>query len=97
MGNRRHLVRLSVGVLVVGVPLSYLAALGGADRLSWLQLYLLVSIPPLVSAVLAGFALVPSRSRPHSNRDDWLGGAVGSVSIWVLLAGVGLVGLSYLT
>jgi hypothetical protein len=97
MGNRTRLAVLAAVVLVVGVPLAYSALLGDADHLSWVQCYLLVCVPPVVSAVLAASALRPSRSRPHRNRDDWLGIAVGSASIWILLAGVGLVGLGSLT
>jgi hypothetical protein len=84
----------AVLVLVVGAPFAYVTAWANLSTLSWAQLYLLVSIPPLASLALAGLSVIPSRTRPHSNQGDLLGVAVGSLSLWALVGGVALVGVA---
>ena len=64
---------------------------------SWQELYLFVSLPPFVALTLAGTSVFPSRTRPHSNRCDWLGITVGSISIWALVIGVGVVAVAAAT
>jgi hypothetical protein len=81
-------------VLVIGVPLVYATLWVDQRAFASQQLYLLVSVPPLVALALAGTSVVPSRTRPHSSRSDWLGIAVGSISFWALVIGVVVVAVA---
>ena len=79
-------------VLMVGIPFAYVTAWLDLHQFSIGELYLLVTLPPLVSLALASISVIPSRTRPHSSGGDLLGVAVGSLSFWALVMGVGLVG-----
>jgi len=81
-------------VLAIGIPMVYAILWLDQRAFTWQQLYLFVSIPPLVALALAGSSVVPSRTRPHSSRCDWLGIAVGSISFWALVIGVGVVAVA---
>jgi hypothetical protein len=96
MAIRTRLAVAASLVLVIGIPMVYAILWVDQRVLTWQQLYLLVSIPPLVALTLAGTSVIPSRTRPHSNRCDWLGITVGSISVWALLIGVGLVSVAVL-
>lgn len=91
MAIRSRLAGAALLVLVIGIPMVYAILWVDQRAFTWQQLYLIVSLPPLVALMLAGTSVVPSRTRPHSNRCDWLGIAVGSVSIWALVIGVSVV------
>ena len=92
MANRIHLAVAALVVFVVGLPFAYVAVWVDLGNLSWSQLYLLVSLPPVVSLALAGMSVIPSRTRPHSSQGDLLGVAVGSLSLWALVGGAAVVG-----
>jgi|ERR1700734_1193226 hypothetical protein len=94
MAIRSRLAVAALLVLVIGIPMVYAILWVDQRAFSWEQLYLFVSIPPLVALALAGISVVPSRTRPHSSRCDWLGIAVGSVSFWALVIGVGVVAVA---
>ena len=91
MAIRSRLAGAALLVLVIGIPMVYAILWVDQRAFTWQQLYLIVSLPPLVALMLAGTSVVPSRTRPHSNRCDWLGIAVGSVSIWALVIGISVV------
>jgi len=94
MAIRSRLAVAALLVLVIGIPMVYAFLWIDQRTFSWEQLYLFVSIPPLVALALAGTSVVPSRTRPHSSRCDWLGIAVGSISFWALVIGVGVVAVA---
>ncbi len=88
MALRRNLVVLAMFVLIVGVPAAYSAAAFDLRQLAPSQLSLLLSFPPLVALSLACTSIVPSRTFPHSIRDDIASVCVGSVSLLILAAGL---------
>jgi hypothetical protein len=94
MVSRSRLAVAALAVLVIGIPMVYAILFVDQRAFTWEQVYLYVAIPPLVALVLAATSVVPSRTRPHSNRCDWLGIAVGSISVWALVIGIGAVAVA---
>jgi hypothetical protein len=94
MAVRSRLAVAALLVLVIGIPMVYATLWAEQRSLTWHQLYLFVAVPPLVALTLAATSVIPSRTRPHSNRCDWLGITVGSMSVWVLVIGLGLVAVA---
>jgi hypothetical protein len=94
MAIRSRLALAALLVLVIGIPMVYAILWFDQRAFTWQQLYLFVSLPPLVALTLAGTSVIPSRTRPHSNRCDWLGIAVGSISFWALVIGLGVVAVA---
>jgi len=92
--NRNRLAVAALVAFVLGIPLAYLTAWADLSSLSWSQLYLLVTLPPLVSLAFAGMSVVPSRTRPHSSQGDLLGVAVGSLSLWAVVGGIAVVAVA---
>ena len=93
MHNRMTLVVIALLVLVVGGSISYPLA-WGAPRPSTNTGFLLLVCPALLSLVMAGIAVIPGRSRFGSQQGDWLGLAVGVVSLGAVMAGTGIVALT---
>jgi hypothetical protein len=94
MAMRTWLAALALIVLAAGVPAAYGTAWFDLRHLDVVQFCLLLSMTPLVAMALSGISVAPSRYVPHSSRGDLMGVFVGSVSFWMLLAGVLVTGLA---
>ena len=88
---------LALAVVVIGIPIAAGVAWMDQRHLTWGEVAVIVAVPPLLSMLCAGASVIPSRTRPHSTEGDVLGIAVGSVSFWTLVVGVGLVAVAATT
>ena len=86
MADRWRLAVASLVILVICAPLADAAALFDLHHLTWIEICLLVALPPFVSLGISGISIAPSSTRPHSRQGDLLGIAVGLVSLWTLAA-----------
>jgi len=88
MAIRTWSAALALIVLVTGVPAAYGTAWLDLPHLGVDQFFLRLSLPPLVALALSGISVAPSRYVGHSRQGDVIGVFVGSLSFWMLMAGI---------